>query len=104
MATELQNFTSVMNALVDGTATVAQRTAVGDAFVAEIPDDDELLALFPTPEGGTPVTKATLTNEQRAKVVNVALKTFIRTTVRRVKVKAARDAAGDAAAAEPDPL
>jgi hypothetical protein len=101
MATDLQNFTTAINALVDGVATVAQRTTIGDAFVAELADD-EITAKFPNAD--PPATRANLTNEQRAKVVNDALKVFIRTTVRRMKVKAARDAAGAAAAAEPDPL
>lgn len=94
MATYLERFNAICNALVDGTATVAQRTAVGDAFVAQL-EDSEITSMFPL--AFPPVTRATLTNEQRAAIVVTAWKEFTQGTWRRWRLEV-KQAEGRAAA------
>jgi orotidine-5'-phosphate decarboxylase len=94
MATPLQRFTAICDALVDGTATVAQRTALADAFVYEADRDGTLALLFP----GVPA--ASLTDSQKAAV---AVAKYVQHS--RAVWRAMRQAASvQAAAAEVAPL
>ena len=61
MATNLQNFTAIGNALVDGVASNTQLTKLGDAIVA-LYSDAQIGAAFPG------VLRADLTSAQKATI------------------------------------
>jgi hypothetical protein len=66
MATYLDRFTTICNSLVDGTATVGQRTGIANAYIHRM-DNEEITALFPL--ANPPVTRETLTDGQKAALV-----------------------------------
>lgn len=73
--TYVNRATAVADALVDGTATTAQKLEVAEAFVDEYRED--IIAAGFNPD--------TLTNEQKARVFIVKVKDWIRTIVIRNK-------------------
>ncbi len=98
MATIPARFTSLCNALVDGTATVAQQTAIANGYVWQV-SDDELMELFG-------VARAALTNAQKAQIgfrgIAREVKRNVRAAAEQVQAAsndAAITSAGDAAVA-----
>lgn len=92
MPTNVQNFSTIINALLDDgtgsppTATNGQLTAVGDAYVTQA-TSAQVLALFPgatlLPNGE--VDKAALTQSQRAKIALWRWRYEIRQVVKQVQ-------------------
>jgi microcompartment protein CcmL/EutN len=101
MATFPARWQSICNALIDGVATVQQMSALADAHIANLPDE-EITAAFP--EANPPVTRATLTDAQRAAIAVTANVQFNRNTWRANNVRVKQEAARQAALSDSTPL
>lgn len=97
MATYIERFTAICNALVDGVATVNQQSALADAFVSLL-TDEELQALIPGAD------RASLTNAQRAAIGVEHFLQYARNVWRTTHIRAAKDAAGVTAKNDALPL
>ena len=82
--TNIKRAGAICDALVNGTATAAQKVAVADAFVAHF--RNEIISAGLDPDN--------LTNEQKAKVFVITLKRHVKTIVRinNADISAAKDA------------
>lgn len=80
MATFLARYQAIGNALIDGVATAQQLSAVADAYVAEL-SNEEIAEAFPG------ATRATLTDAQRAAIAVIGIKTQVQNTWRTYNIR-----------------
>jgi len=83
MATHLENFTTLLTAVLGAAPDNNQLSTVADAALSKV-TDKELLEMFPND------TRDTISTNQRARIANIVIRKLIRRMVRSYKVGEAR--------------